>query len=83
VFVYILQCCDGTLYTGCAKDVNQRLAKHNQGKASKYTRSRLPVELVYVEAAASKSLALQREIAIKKLSRAEKLALIENFAAIT
>lgn len=83
MFVYILQCCDGTLYTGCAKDVNQRLAKHNQGKASKYTRSRLPVELVYVEAAASKSLALQREIAIKKLSRAEKLALIENFAAIT
>lgn len=83
VFVYILECYDGTLYTGCANDVNKRLAKHNQGIASKYTRSRLPVKLVYVEEAESKSLALKREIAIKKLSRSQKLKLIEKFNAIT
>lgn len=83
VFVYILECCDGTLYTGCANDVNKRLSKHNQGTASKYTRSRRPVKLVYVEQAESKSMALKREIAIKKLSRAQKLKLIEKFGPIT
>jgi putative endonuclease len=83
VFVYILECCDGTLYTGYADDVNKRLSKHNQGIASKYTRSRLPVKLVYVEEAESKSSALKRELAIKKMNRLQKLKLIEKFNAVT
>jgi putative endonuclease len=80
-YVYILECCDGTLYTGSANNVRQRLDKHNQGIASKYTRSRLPVKLVYVEKAESWSDALKREIAIKKLTRSQKLNLIEDFNA--
>lgn len=74
--VYILRCADGTLYTGCAKDVDKRLAVHQSGKGAKYTRCRLPVELVYREPAEDRSAALRREAAIKKLTRAEKLSLI-------
>lgn len=74
--VYILRCGDGTLYTGCAKDVDKRLTVHQSGKGAKYTRCRLPVELVYREPAADRSAALRREAAIKKLTRTEKLALI-------
>lgn len=75
-WVYILRCRDGTLYTGMAKDVARRLDAHNRGKGAKYTRGRGPVEVVYQERCSSKPAALRREIAIKKLSRAEKLALI-------
>lgn len=75
-WVYILRCADGTLYTGITDDVERRLAAHNSGKGAKYTRGRGPVELVYREEAADKSAALRRELAIKRLSRAEKLALI-------
>lgn len=78
-YVYILECGDGTLYTGWTDDVKQRLSKHQQGVASKYTRSRLPVKLVYLEEAESKSAALKREIAIKKLRRCQKLMLIDQF----
>jgi len=74
--VYILRCADGTLYTGSTVDMARRLATHQQGKGAKYTRSRLPVTLAYQEPAADKSAALQREAAIKQLSRAQKLALI-------
>ena len=74
--VYILRCCDGTLYTGCAKDIQQRLKTHQSGKGAKYTRSRLPVELVYSEPAEDRSAALRREAAIKKLTRQQKLELI-------
>lgn len=74
--VYILRCGDGTLYTGCTNDLPRRLAAHQNGKGAKYTRSRPPVELVYQEEAADKSAALRREIAIKRLDRREKLALI-------
>lgn len=74
--VYILRCGDGTLYTGCAKDVDKRLAVHQSGKGAKYTRCRLPVELVYQEPAEDRSAALRREAAIKKLTRTEKLSLI-------
>ena len=74
--VYILRCADNTLYTGCAADVQKRLSVHQSGKGAKYTRSRLPVELVYQEPAADRSAALKREAAIKKLSRARKLELI-------
>lgn len=74
--VYILRCADGSLYTGIARDAQKRLAQHNAGKGAKYTRSRRPVELVYTEPASDKSAALKREIAIKKLSHADKQQLI-------
>lgn len=74
--VYILCCGDGTLYTGCTNDLPRRLEAHQKGKGAKYTRSRPPVELVYQEEVPDKSAALRREIAIKRLSRREKLALI-------
>jgi predicted GIY-YIG superfamily endonuclease len=75
-FVYVLRCADGTLYTGIAKDVNRRRDQHNAGTASRYTRSRLPVELVYQEAHASRGSALRREAAIKTLSRRQKESII-------
>ena len=75
-FVYLLRCADGTLYTGIAKDVSRRCQQHNAGTASRYTRSRLPVVVVYQEAHASRSLALRREAAIKALSRRQKVSLI-------
>ena len=74
--VYLLRCADGSLYTGIAKDVNRRCKQHNDGTASRYTRSRRPTCLVYQEAQPSRSAALKREAAIKALSRREKLALI-------
>ena len=74
--VYILRCGDGTLYTGCTNDLARRLRAHSAGHGAKYTRSRLPVELVYTEPAADRSQALRREAAIKALNRAGKLALI-------
>ena len=76
-YVYMLRCGDGSLYTGCTDDVERRLAVHNSGKGAKYTRSRLPVTLVYRESVADKSAALRREAAIKALPRAKKLALLE------
>lgn len=76
--MYIVRCADGSLYTGIAKDVSRRCQQHNAGTASRYTRSRLPVKLVYQEALASRSLALKREAAIKALNRREKLALIRK-----
>ena len=75
-YVYILRCADGTLYTGYTDDPERRARVHNAGKGAKYTRSRLPVELVYREALADKSSALRREREIKGLTRAQKLALI-------
>jgi len=78
-FVYILQCADLTLYTGIAKDVPARIAVHNRGKGAKYTRGRLPVQMVYQESCADKSAALRRELAIKGLKRADKLQLIIEF----
>lgn len=77
-YVYILQCADDSLYTGYTVDLEKRINVHNQGKASKYTRARLPVRLLYHEECASKSEAMQREAAIKKLTRAQKLELIQR-----
>ena len=77
-YVYILRCCDGTLYTGYTDDPERRVKVHNAGKGAKYTRSRLPVELVYREECEDKSAALRREAAIKGLTRADKLKLIET-----
>ena len=75
--LYILRCGDGTLYTGIALDVEHRFAMHQSGKGAKYTRGRGPLELVYMEECGSHSDALQREIAVKRLSRTEKMKLIE------
>ncbi len=74
--VYILRCGDGSLYTGITNDLPRRLAAHSSGRGAKYTRSRLPVALVWQEAQPDKSAALRRERQIKALSRAEKLRLI-------
>lgn len=76
-WVYMLRCADGTLYTGITTDVERRVAEHNGEGApgARYTRSRRPVELVHVEAAASRAAACRREAAIKQLDRARKLAL--------
>ena len=75
-FVYIVRCADGSLYTGFARDVDQRVALHNSGKGAKYTASRLPVAVVYRERCRSLSRALKREYLIKTWSRANKEALI-------
>ena len=78
--VYILRCADGTLYTGSTNDVEKRLAAHNAGRGAKYTRTRRPCALVYVEEAADKGAALRREAAIKRLTRTQKLRLIGPIA---
>ena len=77
-YVYILRCADGTFYTGWTTDPDRRLEVHNAGKGAKYTRPRLPVEMVYLEECASKGEALSREIAIKNLTRQEKEELIRQ-----
>lgn len=75
-YTYIVKCRDGTLYTGWTNHLEERLRCHNAGKGAKYTRSRLPVRLVYYECHAAKQTAMRREYAIKQLSRKEKLRLI-------
>ena len=77
-YVYILKCADETLYTGWTTDVKKRVETHNSGKGAKYTRARLPVELVYTEEFEDKIEAQKREYAIKQLTRAEKESLIES-----
>ena len=77
-FVYVLRCADGTLYTGITTDVSRRCRQHNDGTASRYTRSRRPTRLVYQEAHPDRGSALRREAAIKALSRREKQALVRR-----
>jgi putative endonuclease len=77
-YVYMLRCADGTLYTGSTTDVRRRLKQHEAGRASRYTRARLPVELCYVEQVEGWSAALVRERVIKRLARAAKEALIRS-----
>ena len=79
--VYIVRCNDDTLYTGWTTDLPRRLATHNAGQGAKYTRSRLPVTLVYAETLPDRGEALKREVAIKRLPRSKKLALIRHFQA--
>ena len=79
-WVYILRCGDGTLYTGTAADVERRLAAHRRGRGAKYTRGRGPLAVVYREACPDRGAALRREAAIKKYRRAEKEALISDYA---
>lgn len=76
--VYIVRCNDNSFYTGVTTNPARRIAKHNQGTASKYTRSRLPVKLVYLESASSRGDALRREYVIRKMPAGEKLRLIET-----
>jgi putative endonuclease len=80
-FVYVLRCRDGSLYTGWSSDVQRRLAEHRRGRASRYTASRLPVELALVLPVADRSAALREEARIKRLDRAGKLALIATAPA--
>jgi predicted GIY-YIG superfamily endonuclease len=75
-FVYILRCADRSLYTGITKDVMRRCRQHNDGIASRYTRSRRPTKLVYQEVQPGRSSALKCEAAIKAMTRREKLVLI-------
>lgn len=77
-YLYILRCADGTLYTGIARDVEARFAQHSCGKGAKYTRGRGPLELVYREECVDHSTALKRELAVKAMSREEKLNLIKG-----
>ncbi|ATD56052.1 GIY-YIG nuclease family protein [Clostridium chauvoei] len=77
-YVYILKCVDGTLYTGWTNNLEKRLKAHSSGKGAKYTRCRLPVELVYYEVYEDKISAMKREYEIKKLKRNEKLELIKK-----
>jgi len=76
-YVYVLDCADGSLYTGYTTDVARRVAEHDAGDGAKYTRGRTPVELVHVEAFDSKSTAMSREYAIKQLTRREKESLVD------
>ena len=77
-YVYILECKDGTLYTGWTVDLERRLVQHNRGKGAKYTRSRYPVVLKYYEKFNTKQEACRREYSVKQLSRIEKLRLISK-----
>jgi putative endonuclease len=79
-WVYMLRCADGSLYTGWCLDPERRLARHRAGRASKYTASRLPVEIAFARALADSAAARREEARIKSLSRREKLALVAAYA---
>ncbi len=81
--VYILRCRGGTLYTGATCDLERRLRQHRAGRGARYTRSRLPLALVYLETVRDRGSALRREAALKQLTRAEKLQLIRRTRART
>jgi putative endonuclease len=76
--VYLIRCGDGTLYTGITNDLRKRLAAHEAGRGARYTRGRGPLEVVHVERKRSRSLALKREAALKRLGRRAKLALLDT-----
>lgn len=76
-YTYMVRCADNSLYTGWTNDLEKRIQAHNEGKASKYTRARLPVVLVYFETYEDRNEARKREAAIKKLSTKQKRALVE------
>jgi len=76
--VYILKCCDDTLYTGITNDIDKRIQSHNNGTGAKYTRFRTPVELIFKETCSDRSDASKREAQIKKLSRKQKQDLVKS-----
>ena len=75
-YTYIVKCCDGSFYTGWTTNIDRRLKQHNSGKGAKYTRVRLPVELIYHEVYETKSEAMKREYEIKSMSRKKKEELV-------
>lgn len=77
-YTYVLECADGSLYTGWTNNVEKRLEAHNSGKGAKYTKSRRPVRLVYLEEFETKEEAMRREYAIKHMSRKEKIQMIKK-----
>ncbi|MBE5979252.1 MAG: GIY-YIG nuclease family protein [Paenibacillaceae bacterium] len=77
-YTYLVKCADNTLYCGWTNHLEKRMEAHNQGKGAKYTKTRRPVELVYYESYPTKEEAMRREVQIKKLSRKDKLFLIEK-----
>ena len=81
-YVYILECSDGTFYTGWTNNLERRIDMHSKGKGAKYTRGRCPVKLVHYEEFEEKSDALKREYAIKQLSREKKILLINSMTVI-
>lgn len=78
-FVYMVKCSDGTLYTGYTNDVEKRVATHNKGRGAKYTRSRLPVTLVYQKLYPTRSIAMKAEYMLKQFSRGSKLMLVKHY----
>ena len=79
-YVYMLRCSDTSLYTGWTSNLQRRVADHSAGRGGRYTRSRRPLQLVFSESHPTRSAAMQREAAIKRWTRARKLALIASFA---
>jgi putative endonuclease len=77
-YCYILECSDGTFYTGWTTDPERRVAQHNKGVGARYTSTRRPVKLIYLEPHPNRTEAMRRELAIKKMSRAQKKKLIER-----
>ncbi|GLB29860.1 GIY-YIG domain-containing protein [Lacrimispora amygdalina] len=77
-YTYLVKCADNTLYCGWTNHLEKRIEAHNQGKGAKYTKTRRPVELVYYESYPTKEEAMRREVQIKKLSRKDKLLLINE-----
>lgn len=80
-YVYIIECSDGSLYTGWTNDVPKRIEAHNQGKGAKYTRNRLPVSLRYIKEFSTRQEAMKEEYRIKQLSREQKIGLIREAQA--
>ncbi|WP_135827694.1 GIY-YIG nuclease family protein [Halorussus halobius] len=79
-WVYVVECVDGSFYTGYTTDVERRVREHDRGEGAKYTRGRTPVELVHVEAFDSRSAAMSREYEVKRLTRAGKERLVDSDA---
>jgi len=80
-YVYVVECSDGTLYTGYTTDVDRRIAEHNSGEGAKYTRGRTPVRLVHTEEYGTRSEAMSREAEIKSMSRGEKEELLNLYTS--
>jgi putative endonuclease len=79
-YCYILQCSDGTFYTGWTTDPGRRVPQHNKGSGAKYTNTRRPVKLVYLEPCPNQTDAMKRELAIKKMNRTQKMKLVDKYA---
>ena len=77
-YMYVIECCDGTYYTGYTTDVKKRIAVHNSGKGAKYTRARLPVKLIYVEGFDSKEEAMSAEALFKRKTRLQKVSYLND-----